>query len=422
MQSSSRETAKDLERKRRIQKDLRQAGFAAVVCALPSNVLLHSGYWPVVGASIAIVICDGPTILLVPKDEEELAQAGFADAIETFIPDKLNEAKTISDAIKPRLADLFRRQKLRGEAVGVECDESSEAASYLAIHLYGDNLPRMVADLFPKSRLVSINEWAANAKCVKTPIEIDKIRQACGIAKNAFEIASAKLHPGIREPEAAALFRGPLSDMETFPSSVQRCDGFAFCMSGPNSATACAAYARTRQRMLEPADLVMIHCNSYVDGFWTDITRTYTLASPTERQTRMRAAVLEARKSALAAIKPGVRAADVDSAARQVLCDFGLGEYIKHGTGHGVGFTPMSAYGFPRLQVDSPDVLQEGMVFNVEPAVYIEEHGGMRHCDMVAVTGSGHEVLTDFQSDPASLAITKPEIVRDETARLAAGS
>ncbi|MGH9739626.1 MAG: M24 family metallopeptidase [Candidatus Acidiferrales bacterium] len=418
MQSSS----KDSERKRRIQEDLCEARLAAVVCALPSNVLLHSGYWPVVGASIAIVISDGPTILLVPKDEEELARTGFADVIETFVPDKLNEAKTISESIKPRLADLLQEHKLRGTSVGVECNESSQAASYLAMHLYGDNLPRMLADLLPEARLVPINERVASAKCVKTQIEIDKIRQACGIAKNAFEIAAAQLRPGMREPEAAALFRGRLSAIGTLPSAVQRCDGFAFCMSGPNSATACAAYARTRQRMLEPADLVMIHCNSYVDGLWTDITRTYTLGSPTERQTGMRGAVLEARKSALAAIKPGVRAADVDSAAKQVLRDSGLGGYIKHGTGHGVGFTPMSAYGLPRLQVDSPDVLQEGMVFNVEPAVYIEGYGGMRHCDMVAVTGSGHEVLTDFQSDPMSLAIAKNETVRNGTTQLAAGS
>ena len=78
------------------------------------------------------------------------------------------------------------------------------------------------------------------------------------------------------EPEAAELFRASLQRRKPYGVILFDATGFAFCMSGPNAAKASAAYARTRHRTLERGDTVMIHCNSYVDGFWTDITRTYT--------------------------------------------------------------------------------------------------------------------------------------------------
>jgi Xaa-Pro aminopeptidase len=148
----------------------------------------------------------------------------------------------------------------------------------------------------------------------------------------------------------------------------------------------------------------MVHCNSYVDGMWTDITRTYTLQPPGPQQEKMYRAVFAAREAALGRIKPQVPASEVDRAARAALADGGLGSCVKHGTGHGVGFSPMSAYSIPQLHAESPDILEEGMVFNVEPAVYVEGYGGVRHCDMVTVTAGGYELLTDFQADLQSLA------------------
>jgi Xaa-Pro aminopeptidase len=376
---------------------------AAVVCALPSNVLLLTGYWPVVGTSIAICVGNGPTVLLVPEDEEELARDSFADSIKTFVPETLNEMRTIPEAIKPQLARIVNDLKLADGSIGVESGASSQAASYLAMHLYGDSLPNVLGELVPAARLIPIDNWIRDLKSVKTRHELEKIRQACRIAKKAYELVAPRIRAGMDEREVAGLFRAPLSEKKFLSSSIQRCDGFAFCMSGPNSAKGSAAYARTRSRTLERNDLVMIHCNSYVDGFWTDITRTYTLQTPDGQQSHLHAAVLASRAAAFESIKPGVRADEVDSAAREVIQEFGLGEYLKHGTGHGVGFSPMSVYSVPSIHCGSAERLQEGMVFNVEPAVYIEGYGGVRHCDMVAVTRSGCELLTDFQSDAQSL-------------------
>lgn len=140
----------------------------------------------------------------------------------------------------------------------------------------------------------------------------------------------------------------------------------------------------------------MIHANTCADGYWTDITRTYTVGDPRGRQLTIRKAIQEARTEALRSIHPGVAASAVDHAARKVMEAHGFGMAFNHATGHGVGFAAANANGFPRIHPHSPDVLEEGMTFNIEPAAYFDGYGGMRHCDVVAVTSKGATVLTDF--------------------------
>jgi Xaa-Pro aminopeptidase len=108
-------------------------------------------------------------------------------------------------------------------------------------------------------------------------------------------------------------------------------------------------------------------------------------------------AISAASKAALSAVRPGTKAAEVDTAARDVLEKRGFGPHFKHSTGHGVGFSAIDANANPRLHPKSQDTLEIGAVFNVEPAIYFEGYGGIRHCDMVTVTPSGVELLTPFQ-------------------------
>lgn len=226
----------------------------------------------------------------------------------------------------------------------------------------------------------------------------------CGVAQQAFDFGRRHLHSGMSETEAAALVRGSLSIAGTGHEGIGRGDGFAWCMSGPNSFHAKTAYARSRARQINPGEFVLMHCNSYADGYWTDITRTYVIGELDQRQRQMYGAVFAAREAAFAAIVPGVAASQVDRAAREVLQSRGFGQKeFPHPTGHGVGFASISANARPRIHPKSEEILEPGMVFNIEPAVYVEGLGGIRHCDLVAVTSNGMDLLTDFHSAPADL-------------------
>lgn len=388
------------ERIRRIQAALRAEQVDTLICALPTYVLLLSGYWPVIGSSFAVVTTDGACAVLAPEDEEELAKSGWADEVATYQPASLQEIRSVADAAGQPLRALIKKLGANCARIGYERGAASEPASYAAMHLFGGEIINLLRVAAPSAALAPADALLARLAAVKTPDEVDKIRQACRIVANAFEIGSAALQEGESEAAAAAAFRAPLSVHGLKQAGVKRADGFAWCMSGPNSAQAGGAYARSRERSIRRGEFVLVHCNSYADGYWTDVTRTYMLGQADERQKKMYGAVLEARVAALGAIRPGARAADVDKAARQALAQHGFGDKeFKHPTGHGIGFAAISANARPRLHPKSEEVLETGMVFNVEPAIYIEGYGGLRHCDVVAVSETGAEVLTPFHRE-----------------------
>lgn len=397
----------DVERTRRITSALAGAGVDALVCALPVNVLLLSGYWPVVGASVAVATREGTVHLLAPEDEEGLAARGRADVLRTFSPGSLTELTGASEAVRAPLRESLKSLGLgRGSVIGYESGECFEPASYASMHLYGSAVKRMLAEEFPFSAIVPADDLLTRLRAVLTRAELDGVRAACRVAAEAFDAGARGLRSGLKETEVAANFRAPLGVLGVCARGAERADGFVFCMSGPNSAGAFAAYQLSRARRVAAGDLVLVHCNSYADGFWTDITRTFCLGEPDERKRRMYDAVFAARRAALEAIRPGVRAAEVDAAARAEIAARGFGAEFKHGLGHGVGFAAINHNAPPRLHPASTDVLETGMVFNVEPAIYIEGFGGIRHCDMAVVTGAGAEVLTPFQSCVEELTIT----------------
>jgi Xaa-Pro aminopeptidase len=347
------------------------------------------------GTSCCIFTKDGEVHLLLPEDEVELAAQTSGAQRTSFQPASLDQITDASKAIRDPLVRVVRQLGLDQASIGIEASQFLQPSSYAVMNLYLSGIHELLRGAFPKLQLIPADNAFEQLKTTKTPCEMSKIRLAARIAGTAFETQQDAIGSGMRETEIASRFQ---CSFECAPAATntQRSYGFFFCMSGPNAAKADAAYARTRQRVVNNGDLVMMHCNSCCDGFWTDITRTYTAGDGDSRQEEMRSAIMAAREAALAAIAPGVEAKEVDRAARMVLQQRGFGPQFKHATGHGIGFAAANHNGIPRIHPKSPDVLASGMTFNVEPAIYFEGYGGMRHCDMVGVTENGVEVLTDF--------------------------
>jgi len=372
---------------------LLSSGLDAVVCAQPANIMLVSGYYPVVGTSIAIATSTSVT-LIVPKDENDLAEAGWADDIRTFNDGSLDRLVTLTQAAHPVLADAVQSMGLSRAQIGYEQGPWSQPSIYAAASSYCVSLFFMLGQSFPGASLLAADETLKRLRLVKTPHEIEQLRAACKIAAAAFVEVRGHVRPDRTETDIASVLQARLYKSE----DDRRIAGFGFCMSGPNAAQAYQAYGRSSQRHVRDGDLILVHCNSTADGYWTDCTRTYCLGGPTPEQRRMYQAIFEARQAALAVIQPGARAAEVDRAARSVLESYDYGKYFKHPVGHGVGFDAINTHAQPRLHPLSDESLQVGMVFNIEPAIYIDHHCGLRHCDMVAVGEHGPDLLTHFQS------------------------
>lgn len=395
----------DAERIDRVRHALTEAGLDALVAALPADVLMLTGYWPVIGCSVAVVTREGPSVVIAPEDEADLARNGWQNETRFFRAGSLESLATVSDTIRKPLESALRKLGLTKARIGFEFGPANEPASYPEMHLFGASLRLQLTEVLPDAVVAPAEEVLASLRSVKTRMEVERIRTACAIARDAFLQGAGILAPGMRETAVAAAFAAPLSVEGVGRSGVERAGGYMHCMSGPNAAHAWVSYALSGNRAVENRECVLIHCNSYADGYWTDLTRTYCLGDPGGRMTAMYEAVFAAREAAISVLRPGVSGRDVDAAARSVLSERGFGAQFKHPTGHGVGFVAINHNARPRLHPVSDDILQAGMVFNLEPAIYSEGFGGLRHCDMAVMTESGAEIITPFQGDPNALAL-----------------
>ena len=143
---------------------------------------------------------------------------------------------------------------------------------------------------------------------------------------------------------------------------------------------------------LQAGDIVLIDMGCVLDGYCSDLTRTFVFGTiPGAWFEEIYAVTLSAQLAALELIRPGVCCRDVDTVARDIIRDAGFGDHFGHGLGHGVG---LEIHESPRLNAESETVLEAGMVVTVEPGIYLPGRGGVRIEDQVVVTDTGHERFT----------------------------
>ena len=166
--------------------------------------------------------------------------------------------------------------------------------------------------------------------------------------------------------------------------------------SGPNGAKPHHRAAGST-RTIEDGDLVVVDYGAIVDGYCSDMTRTFCIGDPSPTQRRMLEVVTAAQAAGVAAVAAGNETKAVDDACRSLIRDAGWGDAFTHGTGHGVG---LEIHEDPRVSWSTTATLAAGHVVTVEPGVYLPEHGGVRIEDTVVVTQDGCRPLTHAPKDP----------------------
>ena len=232
-------------------------------------------------------------------------------------------------------------------------------------------------------------EIVEGLRTIKAPEEVDAIRAAGAVATRALGVAIKEVRAGQSEFEVAALLEGALrrAGSEWFPFAT-------IVASGPRSAL---PHARTSERVVAKGDLLLLDFGAIVDGYCSDITRTFVVgAEPTMRQREIYGLVLEAQRAACAGLKAGLTGKEGDALARDIIEAGGHGEDFGHSLGHGVGLEVHEA---PRLAKTVTTPLPAGAVVTVEPGVYLEGWGGVRIEDDVVLGPSSAELLTEFDRD-----------------------
>jgi Xaa-Pro aminopeptidase len=235
---------------------------------------------------------------------------------------------------------------------------------------------------------VPLEEDLKNLRAVKDPQELEWIRMAIEIASKSFLHAIEIIKEGISESEIA-------QEMEFFMRRTgSEATGFDIIVA--TGKRAALPHGKASEKRIEKGDFILIDFGSTFQGYHSDQTRTLICGRPSPEQEKVYRTVKEAHDRAIERIRPGIPFQEVDKAAREHIQNFGYGEYFGHGTGHGIG---LAVHEDPAVNWENKSIAKEGMVFTVEPGIYIPEWGGVRIEDMVWVTRDGAEVLTYLPRD-----------------------
>jgi len=176
----------------------------------------------------------------------------------------------------------------------------------------------------------------------------------------------------------------------------------AFDLIVASGERAAMPHAAPTDRKFKVGEAVLIDFGAVFEGYHSDLTRTFCLEEEPEEVKKLFQILKSAQEAAIEQVKPGVMAKDIDALARGVIERAGYGSFFGHGTGHGVG---IEVHELPRIAPTSEAVLEEGMVFTVEPGIYLPGRLGMRLEDMVLVTRQGCRVLT--QAIPGEVTLVR---------------
>ena len=240
----------------------------------------------------------------------------------------------------------------------------------------------LLQETIAPQRCLSGAEVMSELRMRKSEGEIEALARAAAQADRALMIGADACRPGVIE-------RGVAEKIANYfrQDGAESVDA-TIVASGPNSAF---PHHQANDRRLKVGDTIIIDIVATLDGYKSDVTRVVQLGEPSSKVRALHEVVLEANRRGREAAVPGACARDVDRATRAVIEEAGYGPYFIHRTGHGLG---MEMHEAPWISADSAGILEPGMVFSVEPGVYLKGEFGIRIEDIVAVTDGKCRCLT----------------------------
>ena len=234
-----------------------------------------------------------------------------------------------------------------------------------------------------KLRLVPLDELVESLRAIKEPEEIELITKASKITDSALEHSEDMIHTGMSEKEAAWEIEKFLREKGSEPIPFD-----IIVASGSNSAL---PHAKPSPRRIHSGEPVVIDIGARVEGYSSDLSRTICLGTPDDTFNKVYNTVLEAQLTAMAAIREGMTGGEIDNLARMIIKQAGFGEAFGHALGHGIGLAPHEP---PHLGPKSTELLTSGMVFTIEPGIYLAGWGGVRIEDVVIMESGKIRVIS----------------------------
>jgi Xaa-Pro aminopeptidase len=366
-----------------------------LLCRLPENVLYLTGYWPVIGASLVAFPIDGEPVVILPYSELDYAADGWVKDQRTYSFGSMQSTISPTAETANLLKEWWKEKGYNKAVVGYEGNFELVGGNNVAAEarvVAPETLNTLTAAV-PDAKWLDATDALAKARIVKSKMEIEQLRIANEVTCMGYEVAREMIRPGVQESEIAGAVEGRIYGKGVGYKNVKRSRGYCFVMSGVNSANSWRPFCMSSSKHLAEGEPVLVELDGMTNGYFIDLTRTFFVGKPDAKVKKIFDIVQDSVNAVIDAVKPGVRAADLDAIARKVIERAGYGECFKHRLGHGVG---LQFHEPPSLHPVSDEVLEQGMVFAIEPAIYVAGFGGIRLEENLVVTENGCENLTPF--------------------------
>lgn len=389
----------DEELKRRrtaLLKELNERGVKAYIIFSATDIfyLTRFAFIPTERPAALVLTASDQAILFVPRLEEEHAEEGArVDRVRSY-PEYPSTRHPLE-----YLKDLLEELGLVRGPLGVDADGYASPMGYRG--------PRL-SQLMPAVEVTVLRGLVEKLRMIKAAEEVTLIRESARWGNLAHTLLQEYARAGLTELEISprASMEATLIMMRTLGKNyrpvafggVGASAGFRGQI-GPNSAL---PHAVTTNARLKPGDVLVTGAGARVGGYGSELERTMFVGEPTPKQRWFFEKMMGAQEVAFAAIKPGRKCSEVDREVLRYYEEEGLMEYWRHHTGHALGLLGHEA---PFFDQGDETVIEPGMVFSVEPGLYVPGLGGFRHSDTILVTSTGIELITYYPRDLESLIV-----------------
>jgi len=357
----------------------------ALVVRAPDNVLYLTNFWGMKGYEAVVFPRAGePTLIALEPSADDAARTAWTEDVRFFA------GYHPSDPRPPtmRALDLALEISREYERVGLELSLGTQAAD----RMVGEptTYTRAWFDAWPAASDATplLNE----ARAIKTPQELERMRIANEIAADAMDHVKANLRPGMTESHAAALWLSHVHGEGTARADVDLALGFSLVWSGPGIRT----FTATGDRPVQANEPTLFEIWVCVDGYWCDHTKNVCPGELEPRYDELLDQLLAVYARAVDHLRPGAGLAELDLLVRAGIEEAGYPGQPSHPIAHGVG---ARAHEPPYAHQAGGGTVEAGMVLAIEPGIYWPEGGGLRVEDNFLVTAGGAEKLSSFPDD-----------------------
>lgn len=320
-----------------------------------------------------------------PHPDERPCLLLIGQGKETFLMPALNAAGTREHTDISFVTWLDENGPAEAIDAALKAIDASAPGSLVLDETMRADFAFLVLDALPSDTRRDFTGSTLGAlRLIKDEAEFELLKMNAAIADRAMQRAFDCIRPGMSEKQLAAEICEHFTSEDAAPS-------FWIVGSGGNSAF---PHHSSGERLIEHGDAIVIDIGAVRQGYPSDITRMAVVGEEPFGYAEIHSIVEEAVQAAMAAARPGAMARDVDAAARKVISAAGYGEYFTHRTGHGMG---VEGHEPPYLTATSDTILQTGMVFSIEPGIYLPGRFGVRLEEIVYLTADGPEILSTLE-------------------------